>query len=85
MQTLRKGIGFYQLFAMGFGTIIGIGWIIVAGSWQYDQGTAACVHPSPPGGRAGLCLQGFVALFPCADANRPLQVINKYLAVTDFS
>lgn len=41
--TLAKQIRFYQLFAIGFGTMIGIGWIIVAGNWITLAGPGGAV------------------------------------------
>lgn len=36
--ALAKSIRFRQLFAIGFGTMIGVGWMLVAGSWILTAG-----------------------------------------------
>jgi len=42
-NSLAKSIPFYQLFAIGFGTMIGVGWIIVAGSWILTAGPGGAI------------------------------------------
>ncbi len=40
---LAKRIGFGQLFAIGFGTMIGVGWMLVAGSWVLTAGPGGAI------------------------------------------
>jgi basic amino acid/polyamine antiporter, APA family len=65
--SLAKGIRFRQLFAIGFGTMIGVGWMLVAGSWiltagpggamvAFGVGAAAVVVIALAYGEMGSCL-----------------------------
>jgi amino acid transporter len=42
-QALAKTIRFRQLFGIGFGTMIGVGWMLVAGSWILTAGPGGAV------------------------------------------
>jgi len=42
-RKLKKDIRLYQLFSLGFGTIIGVGWLIVAGNWVLTAGPLGAI------------------------------------------
>jgi amino acid transporter len=48
--TLRRTIGRFQYFALGFGTIIGSGWVVVLGDWLQAAGPGGAVIGFVAGG-----------------------------------
>lgn len=54
--TLQKKIKFRQLFAIGFGTIIGTGWILVAGHWITTAGPGGAMVAFAVGALFIICL-----------------------------
>lgn len=69
-RVLAKRIRFPQLFAIGFGTMIGVGWIIVAGSWILTAGPGGAIVAFAIGGVAvlvvGLVYAEMGSTFPYA-------------------
>lgn len=67
-HSLEKNIKFRQLFAIGFGTIIGVGWIVVSGSWITTAGPVGALAAFFVGGVAisfiGLCYGELGSMFP---------------------
>jgi len=67
-QVLKKDIRLYQLFSLGFGTIIGVGWLIVAGSWVITAGPIGSIIAFAIGGAAiaiiALCYTEMGSRFP---------------------
>jgi len=67
-QHLDKTVGTLQLFTLGFGTIIGVGWIIVLGEWLGQAGPLGAALAFAVGGLAmilvGLCYAELAALLP---------------------
>ncbi len=53
---LSKTIRFHQLFAIGFGTMIGVGWMLVAGSWILTAGPGGAVVAFAVGAAAVLLI-----------------------------
>jgi APA family basic amino acid/polyamine antiporter len=67
-DRLSKAISGTEFFALGFGTIIGVGWIIVLGSWLGQAGPLGAVLAFALGGLAmtvvGLCYAELATLLP---------------------
>lgn len=53
-EKLGKGIKFRQLFATGFGAIIGVGWMVMAGDWILTAGSLGAILAFIVGGIAIL-------------------------------
>lgn len=62
---LRKTIGRFQYFALGFGTIIGSAWVVVLGDWLRIAGPAGSVAGFLAGG-ALMCLVAAIYAELCA-------------------
>lgn len=58
LTALSKGIRFRQLFGIGFGTMIGVGWMIVAGSWILTAGPGGAIVAFAVGA-LGVMVVGF--------------------------
>lgn len=67
---LNKEITFRQLFTLAFGSIIGVGWIIVLGNWLMIAGSIGAILGFLGGGLMvvliGLCYGEAAAMFPVA-------------------
>jgi len=67
-KVLKKDIRLYQLFSLGFGTIIGVGWLIVAGSWVLTAGPLGAIIAFVVGGLAislvAMCYTEMGSRFP---------------------
>lgn len=66
--ALRKTIGLGSLFMLGFGTIIGVAWLTVLGSWLAQAGSMGAILAFAIGGGAmliiGLCYAEVATMFP---------------------
>jgi len=69
-EQLGRGIRLRSLFSLAFGTIIGVGWIIVMGAWLSDAGAIGAIVAFAAGGLAmlaiGLCYAEMAAAYPVA-------------------
>jgi amino acid transporter len=67
-HRLSQAISGTEFFALGFGTIIGVGWIIVLGAWLGQGGPLGAVLAFALGGLAmtvvGLCYAELATLLP---------------------
>ncbi len=67
-NVLAKGIKLHQLFTIGFGTIVGVGWLMMAGGWIEKAGTMGASLAFLFGALAiiiiGLCYGEMGLLFP---------------------
>ncbi|MEM1410182.1 MAG: APC family permease, partial [Pseudomonadota bacterium] len=67
---LEKSLGGFSLFVLAFGTIIGIGWVTVVGSWIADGGAAGAALGFILGGLImlplALCYAEVAGMFPVA-------------------
>ncbi|MCC3862229.1 APC family permease [Pseudemcibacter aquimaris] len=67
-NTLAKGVKLHQLFAIGFGTMVGVGWIMLAGGWIESAGTFGASIAFFVGALAvmiiGLCYGEMGMMFP---------------------
>ena len=63
--TLRRTIGRFQYFALGFGTIIGSAWVVVLGEWLQAAGPGGAVVGFLAGG-VFMCLIAAVYAELCA-------------------
>ena len=67
-RHLARAIGGSEFFALGFGTIIGVGWIIVLGDWLRQAGPLGAILAFSLGGLAmtvvGLCYAELSTLLP---------------------
>lgn len=67
-EQLGRGIRLRSLFSLAFGTIIGVGWIIVMGSWLSGAGAIGAIVAFAGGGLAmlaiGLCYAEMAAAYP---------------------
>jgi basic amino acid/polyamine antiporter, APA family len=53
---LARTIRFHQLFGIGFGTMIGVGWMLVAGSWIVTAGPGGAITAFAVGAAAVLVI-----------------------------
>ena len=67
-EQLGRGIRLRSLFSLAFGTIIGVGWIIVMGAWLSGAGAVGAIVAFAAGGLAmlaiGLCYAEMAAAYP---------------------
>ncbi|MFV1988567.1 MAG: APC family permease [Gemmatimonadota bacterium] len=67
-EALEKGIKLRSLFSLSFGTIIGVGWITVMGSWLSGAGSMGAIIAFVVGGLAmlviGLCYAEMASMYP---------------------
>ena len=67
-ETLKKEIKLRSLFALAFGTIIGVGWITVLGSWLSGAGALGALIAFLAGGLVilviGLCYAEVATMYP---------------------
>ncbi len=65
---LKRQIGLLQLFTLAFGTMIGVGWITVMGSWLTQAGPMGAVIGFVGGGIVvaviGLCYAELAGMYP---------------------
>jgi amino acid transporter len=65
---LRRQIGLLQLFTLAFGTIIGVGWITVMGSWLGQAGPIGALIGFAGGGLViaiiGVCYAELAGMYP---------------------
>jgi amino acid transporter len=70
MAELKKSLGPIQFFSIGFGTIIGVGWIVYMGLWFEQAGPVGTTVAFLLGGLlmslAGLCYAEAAAMYPVA-------------------
>ncbi|MCI4644128.1 MAG: APC family permease [Hyphomonadaceae bacterium] len=57
-QALRRDIGLWSMFTLGFGAMIGVGWIVMLGSWLADAGALGAIIAFAMGG----CLMASFAI-----------------------
>jgi len=67
-ETLRREIRLRSLFSLAFGTIIGVGWITVLGSWLSGAGSLGAIIAFAGGGVVmliiGLCYAEMAGMYP---------------------
>ena len=67
-EKLGRGIRLRSLFSLAFGTIIGVGWIIVMGAWLSGAGAVGAIIAFTLGGLVmlaiGLCYAEMAAAYP---------------------
>jgi len=67
---LKGGISLREFFSLGFGTIIGVGWVIVLGEWLDQAGPLGAILAFASGGVVmmcvGLCYAGVAAALPAS-------------------
>jgi len=67
-ETLRRDISLRALFSLAFGTIIGVGWITVLGSWLSGGGAVGAILAFLGGGAImlaiGLCYAEIAGMIP---------------------
>jgi len=65
---LQRTVGAGQYFTLAFGTIVGVGWIVVLGSWLDHAGPFGAIVAFALGGAiimlVGLCYGELAAMFP---------------------
>ncbi|MBM4187736.1 MAG: APC family permease [Gemmatimonadetes bacterium] len=70
MVELKKSLGPVQFFSIGFGTIVGVGWIVYMGLWFEQAGPAGTAVAFLVGGLMmsliGLCYAEAAAMYPVA-------------------
>lgn len=68
--TLKREVSLRQLFSLAFGSIIGVGWITVLGSWLGDAGMAGAALAFVGGGLVigmiALCYAEMAVAYPVA-------------------
>ncbi len=66
--TLKKDIELWSLFSLSFGTIVGVGWITVMGSWLGAAGSIGSILAFAGGGAVilliGLCYAEIAGMYP---------------------
>lgn len=69
-ETLRREISLPNLFAFSLGTIIGVGWITMLGSWLADAGSLGAIIAFVGGGLVialiGTCYAEAATMYPVA-------------------
>ena len=72
---LKRALGGVQFFAMGFGKVVGVGWLVVLGSWLTQAGPLGAILAFAVGGIAisliGLCYAEMAAMRPVAGGEVP--------------
>ncbi|MEZ4587264.1 MAG: amino acid permease [Gemmatimonadales bacterium] len=72
MTELKKTLGGVQFFSIGFGTIVGVGWIVYLGPWFEQAGPVGTAVAFLIGGLLmaviGLCYAELATMFPVAGA-----------------
>ena len=67
-DVLARDISFRSLFSLAFGTIIGVGWITVLGSWLSGAGSLGAIVAFAGGGAVmlviGLCYAELAGMYP---------------------
>ncbi len=70
MTNLKKSLGGVQLFSIGFGGIVGVGWIVYMGLWFTQAGPVGTMLAFLVGGLlmalVGLCYAEIGAMYPVA-------------------
>src|SRR5262245_60740666 len=68
--SLRKELGAVQCFTMGYGAIVGVGWLIVLGSWLGQAGPLGAMIALAAGGllmmTVGLCYAEMATTLPAS-------------------
>jgi len=69
-RTLEKGIKLRHYFVLGFGCIVGVGWVVVLGEWLEQAGPLGALIGFAGGGSlmiiVGLCYGEMATMFPVA-------------------
>jgi amino acid transporter len=69
-SALRKRVGASQFFTLSFGSIVGVGWIVVLGAWLGQAGPLGAALAFLAGGAVmvlvGLCYAEMAAMLPVA-------------------
>jgi len=69
-QKLEKGIKLRHYFVLGFGCIVGVGWVVVLGEWLEQAGPLGALIGFAGGGSlmiiVGLCYGEMATMFPVA-------------------
>jgi amino acid transporter len=72
MTGLQKSLGGVQFFSIGFGTIVGVGWIVYLGLWFDQAGPVGTAVAFLVGGLLasliGLCYAELATMYPVAGA-----------------
>lgn len=72
MPELKKTLGGVQFFSLGFGTVVGVGWIVYMGVWFNQAGPVGTMIAFLVGGLLmsliGLCYAELGAMYPVAGA-----------------
>lgn len=72
MAELKKSLGGVQYFSIGFGTIVGVGWIVYLGPWFEQAGPVGTMVAFLAGGLLmaviGLCYAELATMYPVAGA-----------------
>ena len=72
MAELKKSLGGVQYFSIGFGAIVGVGWIVYMGLWYNQAGPVGTVIAFLLGGLLmaliGLCYAELATMYPVAGA-----------------
>ena len=70
MTELKKTLGAVQLFSIGFGSIVGVGWIVLMGFWFSRAGPVGTALAFVAGGLllalVGLCYAEMSTMIPVA-------------------
>jgi basic amino acid/polyamine antiporter, APA family len=72
MAELKRSLGTVQFFSIGFGTIVGVGWIVYLGLWFQQAGPVGTMVAFLLGGLLmaviGLCYAELATMYPVAGA-----------------
>lgn len=72
MAELKRSLGGVQFFSIGFGTIVGVGWIVYLGLWYEQAGPVGTMVAFLVGGLLmaviGLCYAELATMYPVAGA-----------------
>jgi amino acid transporter len=72
---LKRALGGVQFLAMGLGKVVGVGWLVVLGSWLTQAGPLGVILAFAAGGLAismiGLCYAEMAAMRPVAGGEVP--------------
>ena len=74
-RGFKKVLGRIDAIALGFGAMIGFGWVVLTGGWLDDAGTLGAALAMVAGGAimavVGLVYGELVAAMPAAGGCRP--------------
>jgi APA family basic amino acid/polyamine antiporter len=67
-NSLKRDIGLWSMFTLGFGAMIGVGWIVMLGAWLNDAGSLGAILAFVFG---GLLIAGFAVCYAEVSASFP--------------